>query len=129
MSEKNQDYRTMTHSELKETLKNACIKIVEWGWSLQPNHFLLPEHLICCPLGAVIIVQFGSTEEFERSFQGIKNSAHDLLYRILDVDEHWCFAFWQGFDDQEPRSNDHTEAYKLGKEFREEFFEKKNNIE
>jgi hypothetical protein len=111
--------------DLKRALQTSCKKVITWGWRIEPNYFLNPEHLACCPLGAVIIASCGSTEAFEKTYPACKSSVTEKLNELLSIDEHWRFAFWQGFDDQEVRLAIDPDAYALGKEMRVEFFEQK----
>lgn len=113
----------MTYQEIEETLRQSCNEVVSWGWSIQPSTFLNADSLECCPLGAMLVSSYGSTEAIQNAYPIVKSALNDQLCLMLGINDIWRHEFWAGFDDMLPKNFKYPQAYQLGKIFRAEFVE------
>jgi hypothetical protein len=98
-------------SKIAEGIKIATIKK---GFTLVAEDWGMDRFNCSCPLGCIL-----ASNDIPISSDEINNMV--AIEHVLGVSQQWMTSFIRGFDDSPPDPDVIKEAFKLGKEFRDEY--------
>lgn len=101
----------ISFEEFEQKLKEAITEAKQQGWRIQKALFYNKDRRLCCPLGAIMVVNnLNDTNEL-RSFLETK-------FNITHPD---MTSFWYGFDGIWTDSTTVLKFYELGRKFKKDF--------
>lgn len=102
----------MDIDSLREEIDNSIASVQRLGWTIRAGMWVSPRDKCCCPLGAIVVDEFGP--DAKNRFY----SCDTLVPEMLGLDREETYSFADGFDFQGYDNKKHVfKFWNLGREY------------